>query len=206
MSEVIDAIRNRRARRAFDRRSVDRNVREALWEAFSMAPSHGNNQTTRLVAAVSTEAHAALFGALSSGNRQWAGAAPVLVAVCAIPGQDLIQENSDGTTRELWAFHGGLAVGNLLAQATAMGLIAHPVAGFDEPAARDALGIPVDVRVLAIVAIGYPGTVESLVPDLQKRETAPQRRLPIDYVAAEDHWRDEQSVSMREYRDRTDTR
>ncbi len=171
-----------------------------------MAPSHGNNQTTRLVAAVSTEAHAALFGALSSGNRQWAGAAPVLVAVCAIPGQDLVQENSDGTTRELWAFHGGLAVGNLLAQATAMGLIAHPVAGFDEPAARDALGIPVDVRVLAIVAIGYPGTVESLVPDLQKRETAPQRRLPIDYVAAEDQWRDEQSVSMREYRDRTDTR
>ena len=203
MAEVIDPIRNRRARRAFDPRPVPQDVREALWTAVSLAPSHGNNQPTRIVTAVSEAARAALTAALSSGNRHWASAAPLLAAVCSIPGHDLVQENSDGSTRELWAFHGGIAVGNLLAQATAMGLTAHPMAGFDEPAVRGALGVPGGVRVLTVVAIGYPGKVESLVADRRKRETAPQRRLPIDHVAADDRWRPEQSLSMKEYRDRT---
>ena len=206
MAEVIEPIRNRRARRAFDPRPVSQDIREALWTAVSLAPSHGNNQPTRIVAAVSEAARTALTAALSAGNRHWASAAPLLAAVCSVPANDLVQENSDGSVRELWAFHAGIAVGNLLAQATAMGLTAHPMAGFDEPAVRAALAIPHGVRVLAVVAIGYPGNVESLVADLQKRESAPQRRLPLDYVAAEDRWRPEQSLSMKEYRDRIEPR
>jgi hypothetical protein len=67
---------------------------------------------------------------------------------------------------------------------------------------RAAFGAPEELRVLAVVAIGYPGPVEALPADLQKREQAPQRRLPVETVVADDRWTDENAVSWAEYRDR----
>jgi nitroreductase len=142
----------------------------------------------------------ALFDALSAGNRNWAGAAPLLAAIAALPGHDSVHEGSDGSTRELWAFHAGIAVGNLMAQATALRLIAHPMAGFDEPAVRAAFGAPADVRILVVVAIGYAGDPETLPADLQRREDAPQRRLPLDHLVVIDAWDDRHGASARELR------
>jgi nitroreductase len=202
MSEVIEALRERRARRSFDARPVEPEVLASLWEAVSLAPSHGNNQPVRALCAVSAPVREAVLAALSDGNRAWAGAAPVLAAIAAIPEHDTAAPNRDGTTRELWPFHAGIATGNLLAQGTALGLVVHPMAGFDEAAVREAFGAPPAVRVLAVVAIGYPGPVEALPADLQRRETAPQRRLPIENLVALDRWRPENGISWKELRDR----
>lgn len=202
MAELLDALVQRRARRAFDPRPVPPDVEEALWQAVGLAPSHGNNQPTRVLVAHSLETRTALFNALSAGNRNWAGAAPLLAAVAALPSHDVIQENDDGTVRELWSFHAGIAAGNLLAQATALGLLAHPMAGFDEPAVRAAFAAPPALRVLAVVAVGYPGSVDDLPDDLRRREEAPQRRLPVSTLVAVDRWKDANDISWKEYRDR----
>jgi nitroreductase len=202
MPEILPALAGRRARRSFDPRPVPAEVEATLWEAVRIAPSHGNSQATRVLVARSADTRARLEAALSEGNRNWAPAAPLLAVVASLPGQDHTQEDSDGTVRELWAFHAGIATGNLLAQATALGLIAHPMAGFDAPAVRAAFGAPGELRVLAVVAIGYPGPVEALPADLQRREQGPQRRLPIATVVADDRWTDENALSWAEYRDR----
>lgn len=200
MAELLDALRLRRARRAYDPKPVEPDVEDTLWEAVSVAPSHGNSQPTRVVVARSDARRAALFAALSEGNRQWAGAVPLLAAILAVPAHDFPQTNSDGTVREMWGFNAGIAVGNLLAQATAMGLLAHPMAGFDEPAVRSALGIPDDVRVLVVVAIGYPGPADSLPEDLRKRETSAQERIPLSALVASDAWHESQAIGAREWR------
>jgi nitroreductase len=201
MPDVIEAIAGRRASRAIDARPVPPAVLDGLALAFSLAPSHGNSQPGRLVFATGDGARGRVFAALSRGNREWAGLAPVLAVVAANPAHDSLQKNSDGTERELWAFHAGLAAGNLLTQATAMGLVAHPMAGFDELAVRDAAAIPSDVRVLAVVAIGYPGDPSALPAELRERESAPRRRLPLDVVAATDRWEPRQATSWKQYRD-----
>jgi len=126
----------------------------------------------------------------------------LLAAVVAVPAHDVVQGNSDGTERHMWGFNAGIAVGNLMAQATAMGINVHPMAGFDEPAVRSALSIPPDVRVLVVVAIGYPGPVESLPEDLRERETMPQDRLPMANLDADDAWNDVQGISARDWRKR----
>ena len=197
MPDVLPALANRRARRAFDPRAVPVEIQRTLWEAVSLAPSHGNGQPTRLVAAAGPAAREALFQALSEGNRQWAGAAPLLVAVLANPQHDFEAPNRDGSRRELWPLHTGIAVGNLLAQATELELVAHPMAGFDEAAVREALGIPQNVRVATVVAIGYPGDLADLVPDLRAREDAPRKRLPIENLVSIDRWDERQAVSAR---------
>ena len=197
MPDVLPALANRRARRAFDPRAVPVEIQRTLWEAVSLAPSHANGQPVRLVAAEGPVAREALFKALSEGNRQWAGAAPLLVAVLANPHHDFEAPNRDGSTRELWPLHTGIAVGNLLAQATELELVAHPMAGFDEAAVREALGIPQNVRVATVVAIGYPGDLADLVPDLRAREDAPRKRLPIENLVSIDRWDERQAVSAR---------
>lgn len=202
MPDVLDALTNRRARRAFDQRPVPQDVQEALWRAVSVAPSHGNSQATRLLVAQSPDARERLAAGLSEGNRGWAPSAPLLVAVASLPGHETPLKNRDGSERELWQFHAGIATGNLLAQATALGLTAHPMGGFDETAVREAFGAPPELRVLAVVAIGYPGDPGQLPEDLQKREDAAQQRLPLQYLVAEDAWRPENGTSFREYRQR----
>ena len=186
MAELIEAIAGRRARRAFDPRPVPAETQELLWRAVSVAPSHGNVQSARLLVAQSDDSRARLTAALSEGNRNWAPAAPLLVALASMPAHE--HADSYGEERALWSFHAGIAAGNLMAQATALGLVAHPMAGFDEEAVRSAFGAPDELRVLVVFAIGFPGAVESLPEDLQRREVREQRRQPLDRLVAVDAW------------------
>lgn len=203
MPDILPALANRRARRAFDARPVDSEDEALLWRAASVAPSHGNSQATRLLVARSAEVRGALIDALSQGNRSWAPAAPLLVAVAAVPAHGSPQVNSDGSERELWGFQAGILTGNLMAQATALGVIAHPMAGFDEVAARRAFGAPDGVRILVVLALGYPGDIATLPEDLQKREASAQERIPLPNLLVEDRWTEEHALSARELRART---
>lgn len=186
MAELIEALSGRRARRAFDAREVPAEAQELLWRAVSVAPSHGNVQSVRLLVAHSTETRTRLTEALSDGNRNWAPAAPLLVALASMPAHE--HAESYGEERALWSFHAGIAAGNLMVQATALGLVAHPMAGFNEEAVRRAFGAPGELRVLVVFAIGFPGAVESLPEDLQRREVREQRRLPLERLVATDSW------------------
>ncbi len=202
MPELLPALANRRASRAFSNRPVEEELEQLLWKAVSVAPSHGNTQPTRILVARSPETRAALIAAISEGNRNWAPAAPLLFAVAAVPSHDTTPQDFGGTTREVWATHAGIAIGNLMAQATAMGLVAHPMAGFDEPGVRAVFGAPADVRIVAVVAAGYPGDPASLPEDLARKETAPQDRLPLEHIIAFDRWTEVNGVSARELRRR----
>lgn len=201
MAEVLSALANRRARRAFESRPVPADVQAVLWQAVSLAPSHGNTQPARILVAETADTKAALFEALSEGNRNWAGAAPLLIALAVDPAHDTTGKNRDGSERELWALHAGIALGNLLAQATELGLVAHPMAGFDEPLVREVFAIPAHVNVVSVVAIGYPGDPSSLPEDLKVKETAEQERLPLERIVA-GRWTSELGTSARDWRKR----
>ncbi len=186
MAKLLEALGARRARRSFDPREVPPGEQESLWQAVSVAPSHGNVQSVRLLVACSGAMRAELAAALSEGNRGWASAAPLLVALGALPGHERVE--AYGEDRALWSFHAGIAAANLMTQATALGLVAHPMAGFDEPAVRAAFAAPGALRVLAVFAIGFPGAPESLPGDLQRRERRDQRRQPLKRLLAIDRW------------------
>ncbi len=196
MAELIEALSGRRARRAFDAREVPAEAQELLWRAVSVAPSHGNVQSVRLLVAHSTETRTRLTEALSEGNRNWAPAAPLLVALASMPAHE--HAESYGEERALWSFHAGIAAGNLMVQATALGLVAHPMAGFDEEAVRRAFGAPDELRVLVVFAIGFPGAVESLPEDLQRREVREQRRQPLERLVATDSWGEQNAEPARD--------
>jgi nitroreductase len=74
-------------------------------------------------------------------------------------------------------------------RATELGLIAHPIAGFDPLKAKEVLGIPEEYVVITFVIIGYPGSDNSLLSDKQKAiELARPDRKPIGENFFVDKW------------------
>jgi nitroreductase len=180
---LIDVITRRFSSRRFAATPVDEDIIETLIEAARWAPSYGNRQPWRFVVVRDPTVLAALHEALTRGNA-YAKVAPVLIALAGNPEDGQIVDG-----KQYYLMDSGLALENLLLQAVAFGLHAHPMGGFDEGIARAALGIPADVRVLALIAVGYPGRLEDLDERAQEREQRPRARKERDEIRAWDRWR-----------------
>jgi nitroreductase len=173
---IHELFRRRWSPRAFDERPIEPEKVTSLFEAARWAPSSNNEQPWRfLVATKEQEAeYARLLDCLLEGNRKWAYRAPVLILSVAR------MTFGDDAKPNRHAYHDtGLATENLVLQATASGLAAHQMAGFDLDKARANLNIPQGFEPVAMIAIGYPRDPDVLPDYLKQRELAPRERNPI---------------------------
>jgi nitroreductase len=69
--------------------------------------------------------------------------------------------------RDYYLFSAGIAVGEMVLRATELGLIAHPIAGYDALAIKEKLVIPADHVLITLVICGYPGNDVSLLSEKQ---------------------------------------
>lgn len=178
---IHDLIARRWSPRAFDERPVEPEKLKSLFEAARWAPSSNNEQPWRFIVTSRQDApaeHDRLLACLTERNRQWALRAPVLMLSVA----SLNFEDDGKLNRH--AYHDtGMAVGNLLLQATALGLQVHQMAGFDVQKARETSLIPTGFDPVAMIALGYPGNPAVLPDHLREREMKPRERQPIgDFV------------------------
>ncbi len=151
-----------------------------LFEAARWAPSSYNNQPWRFIYAKrETEHWNVLFGLLGEFNQSWAHTASALVVVVSKMTFDFNKEPS--ITHQ---FDTGSAWENLALEASARGLVAHGIQGFDYEKAHTELQIPEGYEVLAMIAIGKPGKKEDLDPSLQEREI-PSDRKPLSEIVME---------------------
>ncbi|MEQ1795194.1 MAG: nitroreductase family protein [Nitrospira sp.] len=182
---IHDLLKRRWSPRAFSERPVGRDALLTLFEAARWAPSSSNEQPWRFVVATKEEPadYDRLLGCLLEGNRKWASRAPVLIlSVARMNFEDEAKPNRH-------AFHDtGLATENLLLQATALGLVAHPMAGFDIEKAQADLKIPSGYEPVAMIAVGYPGELSVLPDYLQQRELKPRERKPLTEIAFSGQW------------------
>lgn len=175
-------LAGRRSVRAFAPRPVSGEDLAALVEAVRWSPSSGNSQPWRILARSSSEARAALSAGLSRGN-QWALKAPLLLTL-------VTRMDWDTTSNDLnyALFDCGLAAMSLTVEAETRGLRVHQMAGWRlEPLSRT-LELPQGVTPVVVIAVGYPGDIDQLDPELQVKERRPRaRKLPSD-IFCEDTW------------------
>ncbi len=174
--EVNGLIQARRAKRALRPDPIAQEDIQRLIEAAHLAPSCFNNQPWRFVV-VQGEKLEAVKRALPGGN-YWALKSPAIVAVASHP--DLDCRLSDN--RDYFLFDCGMAVGFLMVQATQMGLVAHPIAGYDPIAVKEALGIPKDYVLITLVVLGWPGDPGELSDKHRELELGPRVRKPLSAV------------------------
>jgi len=182
---IHDLLRRRWSPRAFADRPVGADKLRSLIEAARWAPSSFNEQPWAYLVAArdNPEEFARLLSVLIEGNIAWAQRAPVLMLSIA----KLNFERNGRPNRH--AYHDvGLASASLIMQATALGLVAHQMAGFDAGKARELFAIPEGWEPVAAIALGYPGEPESLPERLRSRELEPRTRKPLEEFVFTGRW------------------
>ena len=118
---LLKEIDERRAYRALKTTSLPDKALQNIITAGTYAPSCYNNQPWRVVVSTGSSLEA-LKASLSEGN-VWATRAPAILAVAVKESDDCRLE--DG--RDYALFDAGLCAMNMMTQATAEGLVAHPI-------------------------------------------------------------------------------
>jgi nitroreductase len=172
---IHDLLRQRWSPRAFDDRIVESEKLQSLFEAARWAPSSNNEQPWRFLIATkeNTTEYDRLFNCLVEGNQKWAYRAPVLLLSVAT------LHFEDGSPNRHALHDTGMAAENLVLQATALGLVAHQMAGFRVDQARTDCKIPEGYEPVAMIAVGYPGNPSVLSDRLRGREIQPRVRKPL---------------------------
>lgn len=158
----------------------------SLLEAARWAPSCFGDQPWRYVVcnkAENMQAWQAAFDCLVAANQSWAVNAPVLLLICA----DTLFSHNEKANK--WApYDTGAATENLCLQATALGLMAHQMGGFDADKARVAFKVPERYQILPMVTVGYQAPVDTLTGELKEREVAPRNRKVLGELFFNGTW------------------
>jgi len=173
--KLLNAIAHRHAAMAYAERPIPQETLRLVFEAARWAPSSFNEQPWRFVVATKddAEAYERLASCLSRGNA-WAREAPVLILALT-----KLELTRNGKPNNYCLHDLGLALQNLLIQATALGLASHPMGGFDKDAAAERLQVPEGYRPMTMVALGYPGDPDTLSEAHRDRELGPRQRHPL---------------------------
>ncbi len=182
--DVSQAIQLRRAYRSLDPAEITPEVIEKLGTAAQLTCSCFNKQPWRFVFVYDPKQLEALRPALNKGN-EWVFKASLIIAVCSQLERDCVVKE-----REYHLFDVGMAVGFMLLQATELGLVAHPIAGFDSGKIKEVLGIPEEEHLITIVNCGvHSTTIDPALSDWQKEaEVTRPPRLPLEEIVHHNHW------------------
>jgi nitroreductase len=181
----IDPIFTRRwSPRAFNGEPIPEVTLLSFIEAARWAPSSYNSQPWRFIyGRAGTPGWQPIFESLGEFNRAWAHRASALVLVFSRT--DWVQPGkTEAEALVSHSFDAGAAWASLALQATFSGWHAHGIGGFDRERARQALSIPADHAIEAVIAIGRKGDKGVLSGALQARE-APTQRLALSQLVAD---------------------
>ena len=174
---VLDVIKTRRSKRAYDQRAVEQEKINALFEAARWAPSSMNEQPWKYIYATKEQSEFwnVIFETLNEGNKTWVKNAPLLVVSLARKHHAFNNLPNAAAKYDLGAANAFMGL-----QAEELGLNVHQMGGYNQQKLRDSLNIPDEYETGVIMAIGYPGDPNSLSENLKQRELAPRVRVVRD--------------------------
>jgi nitroreductase len=181
---LLKEIYERRSLRALKEDKIPREEINTLVKAATLAPSCFNKQPWRFIAADEKIVLNQVFQSLTDAN-YWVKKCPAIIAVMT----EISLGCSLSDRRDYALFDTGLAVMNMMLQAESMGIVAHPLAGFDPLKIKAFFKVPDAYIVIALVALGYRGgNIETLNGKHKEAETSARSRKPIDEILFYNRW------------------
>jgi len=172
---VIDAIKERRAYRSLEFVKISDELITDLASSAQITPSCMNKQPWNFIFVKEKEQLEKLFTTLTKGNK-WVEKASMIIAVFSKPEYDCIISE-----RLYYLFDTGLATAFIILRATELGLVAHPIAGFNEEEAKKVLDIPKEFRLITLVNIGKKSDIINPVLSnamkLGEKQRPPRKQL-----------------------------
>ncbi len=164
-----DLIKDRHSGRVYDgSKEISAYQINKIIEAARLTPSCYNDQPWYFIIgnkATHPETYRKIFDTMVEFNQGWAKNAPVLILAVA----STTFSKNDKPNR--WGpYDTGAAAVSMVYQATALGLMAHEMGGFDEKKAMASFEIPGGYIPMAVIAIGYEA--ENTAKDTKKDRKA----------------------------------
>ena len=165
--DTLRTIVSRRSIRAFKNDPVPREVLLQILEATRAAPSAGNRQARDIIVVRDKAVKKAL--AEAALDQEFIEEVPIDLVFCINPGRSAQRYGERG--RNLYCILDSAAsVENALLAAHALGLGTCWVGAFHDNMVVRVLGLPSDMRVVAIIALGYPAEDPEPTPRLPFEE------------------------------------
>jgi nitroreductase len=182
---VLPVITERWSPYAFEPRPIEREKLLSCLEAARWAPSSYNEQPwTFILAERSNSAEFdRMLQCLVEGNRAWAKNAGVLLLTIVAK---LFTKN--GKPNRAAEHDIGLASGNMVLQASALGLQGHQMIGIEPDKVRSTYKIPDTHEPLTAIALGYPATPSDANDPLAQRDAARRLRKPLSEIVIQSAW------------------
>ncbi|HOT13206.1 MAG TPA: nitroreductase family protein [Bacteroidales bacterium] len=181
MSELFTIIQSRKSVVSFNPEiDIDQSFIDKMFKAASFAPSANNVQPWRYMYGKKGEVtYEKIYNSLTEGNKRWAKDAPLLIASIA-----QVEYERNGTiVKNKYAWHDtGMANIQLMLEATAQGLVTHPMGGFDAELLKNALQLSQEYEPIIVIALGYAGNNELLPDDLKERQQKPKMRKEVEEI------------------------
>ena len=164
----MEVVRRRRSVRKYRPDPVPQAKIDQVLEAARLAPSWANGQCWTFVVVTDPK----VKRRLAEAGNDWAEHAPAMIAVCAEPEKSGVKGD-----QQYYLLDVGIALEHVVLAAADQGFGTCWIGWFDEAAAKRALGVPGEVRVVAWTPLGYPD---------EEPEARPRRSL--DEIVRRDRW------------------
>ncbi len=168
--DVKEAIEKRRAYRSLEPVEITEELIDELAKVAQLTPSCFNNQPWRFVFVYDKEMLMKMRESLSQANT-WVHAASLIIVVFGKK-----EDDCDIKGREYYLFDIGMASAFIQLRATELGLVAHPIAGFNEDKVKEILGIPKEMKVITLINVGKKSDVISEF--LSEKQAALEKERP----------------------------
>jgi nitroreductase len=169
--DVYEAIATRKSVRSYRDEDVPEELLERILAAARIAPSASNRQEWRFVVVRDPATRQQLVQA--ANGQRFVGQAPVVLACCAETDEGLMPCGHLRYTIDL-----AIAIDHITLCAAAEGLGTCWIGAFSEQRVREILGIPRQVRVVALLPLGYPAD-----PSPKAKS-----RLPLEQIVMRERW------------------
>ena len=151
---LMDLIEKRKSIRSYKPQDVEEEKLNYILQAFRKAPSAKNLQPWKLIVVKDKKKISDL--SIACNNQTFISEAPVLIVACAKEDEAY---GAMGGYMNSYPVDIALALEHLILAATEKGLGTCWIGAFKEKLVKGLLGVPDNVRVVAITPVGYP-TIE----------------------------------------------
>lgn len=155
--DVFTAIKERRSIRKYKDKPIEEEKLHKVLEAARLSPSAKNLQNWKFIVVRDEETRRKLVDEAIQQN--FVSEAPVILVCCGIETESVMKCGQYRYTVDL-----SIATAYMILEAYEQGLGTCWLGSFDEEKVKDILGIPENVRVVAITPLGYPDETPSPRP------------------------------------------
>ncbi len=167
--DFMDVISARKSVRGYTDKPVEEEKLSKILEVARLAPSWANKQCCRYIVVKDKTKIQEL-----SERFDWLKKALVIIVACADP-----KDSGDRNGMNYYLVDVGISMQQLVLAATNLELGTCWIGAFDEAKVKKALGVPENIKVVAMTPLGYPAEKEGI---------GSGKRKPLEEIVHHEKW------------------